>query len=385
MNKIKFGQIAELRKERFNPNVENDNRKCIELEHIEQNSGRILGYINSNEQKSIKNVFYKEDILFSKLRPYLRKYWLAEFDGVCSSEIWVLKPKNEINKEYLFNLLQTEKFIKEANVSSGTKMPRADWNHIVNCSFFIVHSLFEQKSIADCLSTWDAGIEKLTQLIQAKKQQKKGLMQRLFNGQLTIDNEQLTMYNVQLKRVENEEERLKGWKEVRLGDVSEIIKGKQLNRKKLTDTGKYPSYSGGITPSGYTDKSNWKANTITISEGGNSCGFVNYITTDFWLGGHCYAIEENENINQIFLYNYLKHKQSRIMILRVGSGLPNIQKGDLIKFKVNLPSLKEQTAIAEVLQTADQEIELLEQKLAAFQQQKKGLMQILLTGKKRLV
>lgn len=133
LKKIEFGEIAELRKEKFNPGTSNEIKPCLELEHSEQVTGKINGYVPSSEQKSIKNVFYKGDVLFGKLRPYLRKYWLAKFDGVCSSEVWVLKPKSkDVSNEYLFNLIQTNDFIQAVNVSSGSKMPRLDWHYIIN-------------------------------------------------------------------------------------------------------------------------------------------------------------------------------------------------------------------------------------------------------------
>jgi|SRR5690554_4749174 len=243
----------------------------------------------------------------------------------------------------------------------------------------IIPPLPEQKAIADCLSTWDKGIENLSALIASKKEQKKGLMQGIFNGKLKVENGKLV-------KIEDKENWLKGWKEVLLKTISTVTKGKQLNRSELNEADKYPSYSGGITPSGYTDKYNCDANTIIISEGGNSCGYVNFIDVDFWLGGHCYSVENNaKKMNKNFLYNILKYNEPKIMRLRVGSGLPNVQKGDLEKFKLKVPSLKEQTEIAEVFNAANKEIELLEQKLASFKMQKKGLMQVLLTGEKRLV
>jgi type I restriction enzyme S subunit len=73
------------------------------------------------------------------------------------------------------------------------------------------------------------------------------------------------------------------------------------------------------------------------------------------------------------------------MKLRVGSGLPNIQQKDIKNFEILLPKIEEQTAIAEILATADRELQLQKEKLAQLQTQKKGLMQVLLTGKKRLI
>lgn len=151
-----FGEIASLGKGKYTPKQE-EILPCIELEHLEQQTGQIIGYANSNEQNSVKSVFHKGDVLFGKLRPYLRKFALPEYDGVCSSEIWVLHPESNIDSTFLFYLIQSESFIAAANISSGTKMPRAEWSKVSNESFFIPE-LSEQKRIADLLSTIDKRI-----------------------------------------------------------------------------------------------------------------------------------------------------------------------------------------------------------------------------------
>jgi len=173
------------------------------------------------------------------------------------------------------------------------------------------------------------------------------------------------------------------WEEVRLGEVCEIKKGEQLNKNTLDSDGDFPVINGGIEPSGYTEEWNTEANTITISEGGNSCGYVNFLQQRFWSGGHCYALL-NLKINKIYLYQFLKYNQHNIMKLRVGSGLPNIQKSAIERFLISKPIMQEQQKIAEVLSLADNEIELLKKELAELKQQKKGLMQKLLTGETRV-
>ena len=112
LKKIEFGEIAELRKEKFNPLTSNENKPCLELEHFEQVTGKIIGYVSSAEQKSIKNVFYKGDVLFGKLRPYLRKYWLAEFDGGTNGDVLVIQvnDRKKLSPEYLYYLLSSDSF-----------------------------------------------------------------------------------------------------------------------------------------------------------------------------------------------------------------------------------------------------------------------------------
>lgn len=363
---IEFADFVNKNKAKFDPTKSSSNHFCIELEHINQETGQLLGYTNSHSQKSIKNVFYKGEVLFGKLRPYLRKYWFAKFDGVCSSEIWVLNGKSSIcSNDYLFCLIQSNIFIQVTNVSSGSKMPRADWD-FVSAFPFALPPLSEQKAIAEVLSTWDEAIEKTQELIEQKELRKKALMQQLLTGK----------------------KRLRGfsgeWKEVMLMDIVNIKKGEQLSIINMITGGKYYVMNGGIEPSGYTDNWNTEEDTITISEGG-SCGFVKFHTSKFWSGGHCFVLSPfNSSINYLYLYQSLKSKEPEIMKLRVGSALPNIQLNSIKKFKIFIPLLAEQKAIAQILKKADEEIELEKQKLEQLKLQKKALMQVLLMGKKRI-
>lgn len=117
--------------------------------------------------------------------------------------------------------------------------------------------------------------------------------------------------------------------------------------------------NGGITPSGYYDEYNTPAGTISISEGGNSCGFVQYNEKAFWSGGHCYTLLQttDDRIQYKFLYHFLKSKQDEIMALRIGSGLPNIQKKTLGRFPVTILPIDYQNAITRLLDAIGKYIE----------------------------
>lgn len=142
-----------------------------------------------------------------------------------------------------------------------------------------------------------------------------------------------------------------------LGCIVDIRKGSQINGSELLETGKYPVMNGGLTPSGYLDEYNTPANIISISEGGNSCGYVQFNRTPIWSGGHCYTLYPlNESVNYRYLYHYLKTEESNIMKLRIGSGLPNIQKKDLAKFLVTFPSLRRQAEISDSLDALETKI-----------------------------
>ncbi|MCR8696855.1 MULTISPECIES: restriction endonuclease subunit S [Campylobacter] len=164
------------------------------------------------------------------------------------------------------------------------------------------------------------------------------------------------------------------WTSVNLGELGEIIKGQQINKIDLLPSGKYYVLNGGITPSGYTNSFNTNENIISISEGGNSCGFVNFNKEKFWSGGHNYTLQ-NLVINTRFLYALLKYREKNIMSLRVGSGLPNIQKSSLLEFKIQIPTdLKEQEAIGEFFKKIDEILELSQNRISKLENIKKYLL-----------
>jgi type I restriction enzyme S subunit len=165
-----------------------------------------------------------------------------------------------------------------------------------------------------------------------------------------------------------------------LGKISKITKGKQLNKIDMISEGHFYVLNGGIEPSGYTDRWNTPKNTITISEGGNSCGYVNFNKENFWSGGHNYSLL-NPKINSNFLYSFLKYKQNEIMRLRVGSGLPNIQISSLAKFEIKVPCGKEQEKIGGFLSSFDKLIQKQKEKIGLLKELKKGYLQQMFPNK----
>ena len=229
----------------------------------------------------------------------------------------------------------------------------------------IAPSLPEQRRIAEILTTWDRAIETVEALIANARAQRKALMQTLL-----LATKRLPGFSG-------------SWRSEALGNLCKISKGEQLGRLAMIDDGTIPVINGGVTPSGYTDRANTPGECITISEGGNSCGFVNMITEPFWCGGHCYALK-NLTADRSFLFASLKHREAEIMTLRVGSGLPNIQKKALSGFELNVPPRAEQEAIGRFADTQDSVIVGLQAQLTAIRQEKSALMQQLLTGKRRV-
>ncbi len=184
---IQFDEIALLRRTMVSAKKCETGTKCIELEHIESSTGRLMGWCLAEEQESSKCTFGVGDVLFGKLRPYLRKVVLAPFDGVCSSEIWVLQPRSGvIHNKYLFYIMQSERFIAIANTSSGTKMPRSEWSLVQNYVADIP-DLPEQEAIVGVLLNADREAELLKDELDALQQKKKALMQLLLTGLVRVN------------------------------------------------------------------------------------------------------------------------------------------------------------------------------------------------------
>ena len=173
-----FGEVAELRNWKYDPDTSAEALRCVELEHVSQETGRLLGYVDSKLQRSVKNRFAAGDVLFGKLRPYLRKYLKAPFDGACSTEIWVLNGK-KVTNDFLFYLVQSESFMTTAQVSSGSKMPRADWG-VVSSGEVAYPCPEEQAKIAGFLFALDAQIACAESQLESAKRYKQGILRNMF-------------------------------------------------------------------------------------------------------------------------------------------------------------------------------------------------------------
>ena len=210
--------------------------------------------------------------------------------------------------------------------------------------------LQEQHKIASLLQLIDERISTQNKIIEDLKKLKSAIYQELFSN-------------------------LQGEKKS-LSELAEITKGQQVNGNQLNENGKYYVMNGGIMPSGYYDDYNTEAGTISISEGGNSCGYVQYNKSKFWSGGHCYTlhIKPTARISTLFLFHFLKWKEEDIMRLRIGSGLPNIQKKDLSKVRIIVPTFDKQQRLIALLSTLQMKIEYEEMYTINLDKQKLHLL-----------
>lgn len=137
---------------------------------------------------------------------------------------------------------------------------------------------------------------------------------------------------------------------VSLDKVCEINTGSQLNKTKLLSEGQYAVINGGINPSGYWNEYNTDANTITISQGGASAGYVNYMESPFWAGAHCYVVKLiNKEVDYKFLYYFIKSKEFELQKCQQGAGIPGLSRKSVYSLSFPLIKKEEQKEIVELL------------------------------------
>jgi len=286
---------------------------------------------------------------------------ILNIDAAINQACAAIKINSTLNNNYVYQQLLF-KYKSIRNLSNTGSQENLSLG-LIKRIYIYLPPLPEQKAIVSLLSVWDEAIEKTERLIEAKERKIKYLQRKLFN-EIEKHN------NVEYKK---------------LKEIAVVTKGEQINKTNMIEGGGYYVLNGGIFPSGYLNKWNTIEGTISISEGGNSCGFVNFNKEKFWAGGHCYTLRNlSDKIFNEFLFFYLKYNQEKIMRLRVGSGLPNIQKRDIENLKILLPELKLQKYVTTIFRNAKLEIEILKKLNEKYKTQKHGLMQKLLTGRWRV-
>lgn len=339
----------------------------------------------------VGNFFTNENWYYSNLELDAHKYvaegdlmyaWSASFgprywNGVKTIyhyHIWKVLPLEKIEKSFLFYLLDfdTEKLLSTKQGGTMFHITKGDMEKRKS----IIPPLPEQRAIAQILSTQDRLIQALIALIAQKERRKKWLMQRLLTGKM------------RLAGFEGE------WKKVGAGDVFQSISRKGFDNEDLLSS----TQENGIIPRRMLE-------TRVVMPEGSTAGYKLVESGNFVIslrsfqGGIEYSnfrgivspaytvLASRKPISTDFYKQYFKSREfiSRLSIAVIGiRDGKQISYEDFCNVKIPHPPLPEQTAIAQLLTLADREIDLLKQQVEAHRNQKKWLMQVLLTGKKRV-
>ena len=379
-----IGAVISNKSKKYDPEKSEMDFPCIELEHLSQQTGEILGTISAKDQKSIKNVFDENSVLFGKLRPYLRKFAKPNFQGVCSSEIWVLTSK-KMQPNFLFQYVQTDGFSELTQIQAGSKMPRADWGSISNGE--ILFPIFEEQTkIASFLSAVDEKISQLTKKHQLLSQYKQGMMQKLFSQQIRFKADDGSEFGA--------------WESKKLNEIGQSFNG--LVGKSKEDFGEGEAY---ITYKQIFDHRKINLNNVnfvniqpndtqnmvkkgdlfftTSSETADEVAYCSAILDDFefplYLNSFCFGYRPNSAniLNSVYASFYFRSEifRNKINHLAQGSTRFNISKTAFMNVVIHLPMLEEQTKIANFLSAIDQKIDVVSEQLEQAKLWKKGLLQ----------
>ena len=309
------------------------------------------------------------------------EYREEDFDAIV--RLLVLSPKDEICGKLVAEYINYRKpFFFESTGVPQLTAPQ------ISKTMIPVPPVEEQRKIAEILGVWDKAIELQARLVDKLELRKRALMQRLLTGRI----------------------RLPGfsdpWQKVKLGDIGVLEKGYGVPKNKIITVGKKAITYGEIyTKYDFVIRNFYSyIDSITANESKEiSCGAILFAGSGETLEdiGKCVAFIDNDvayaggdiivfnptiKVNSLLLSYILNSPSVNSQKREYGQGhsVVHIYAKDLSKVKLLLPPIEEQTAIAEVLSTADKEIEIAKAKLAAYRTQKRGLMQQLLTGKKRV-
>lgn len=271
-------------------------------------------------------------------------------------------PSKKLNPQFLFQYLNGKyEYLRSLSNLGGQQ----------NLSGGIIKSLvvpippaYEQTKIVEILSTWDKSIEATERLLENSKKRKKALMQQLLTGK-----KRLPGFNGE-------------WGKKLLGNLAEITTGSS-NRQDSGEEGEFTFFdrSEDIRRSPI-----YLFDTEAVIVAGEGQSFIpKHFVGKFDLHQRTYAIMNFNGLNARYLFHFLSHSDSWFQKNAVGSTVKSLRLPMFTKMPLLLPSLPEQEVISGILDVAESEIRALEQKINFLKGEKMGLMQQLLTGKKRVV
>lgn len=354
----------------------------VEYEDVIAEEGRINKDIRKKEGIK-KGIFFDgSQVLYGKLRPYLHNWLNPDFSGVAVGDWWVLKPNN-VDKNFIYRLIQTQQFDDIANQSTGSKMPRADWNLVSNTEFAIPTSQVEQTKIGGYFFTLDNLITLHQRKCDETKELKKYMLQKMFpkNGEknpeirfegFTDDWEQRKL--IDYLDVSNEKNKKGDYKKTDVLSVSgEVGIVNQIEFQGRSFAGvSVENY--GIVNEGdvvYT-KSPLKANPYGIIK--TNKGKAGIVSTLYAV----YKPKENTDSDFVQIYFELDSRMNSYMHPLVNKGAKNDMKvsdENALKGTVTFPKINEQKAISNFITELDHRITLHQRKCEKLKELKKFMLQ----------
>ena len=354
------------------------------LENIESFTGKLLDSVEI-ESEGIGHRFQKEDVLFGKLRPYLAKVFLAQEEGLSSTEALVFRSSEVIYPKFLSYYCLSQDFINEVNGTTfGSKMPRASWDDI--SSFRMVYpSLDEQKIIVGFLdkrlAQVDALIAKQEILLEKLAEQRVALISHAVTKGLNPDVEMKESGVEWLGKVP------RSWDIANLRYFISCNSGDALESSKIlrdADEFNYIPVIGGNGLLGFTENSNYKKECIAVGRVGALCGNVHFIDYESWINDNALLIKL---ISDKFNINYLVYllRSRNLNELASKTAQPLLTGTQVKAEKVCIPLMSEQLEIVRYLDTnleaLDKLLETVNKTIQTLREYRSTLITQVVTGK----
>lgn len=358
----------------------------IGLENIESQTGKFVD-TGIQVDKSENIVVEIGDILFGKLRPYLRKYWRATFTSTASSEFLVFQ-SSELDMNFLYYAIQSDSFIEEVNTSTyGSKMPRASWEYIKNMKIAFPTSLVEQQKIADFLDKKTTQLDKVKSLLEEQIQKLNAYRASLIYETVTKGlDKTVPMKDLGIDWIGQVPQ---GWGVSRLKYYFDIYAGGDIDERntveEYSESHPYPVLSNSLENEGvlgYTNKYRFKKNCVTVT-GRGDVGKAVYRNIKFYPVVRLLVCVPKSQVDCRFVTYWInsaiiEKNQTAVSQLTIQ------MLGELIF--VNVPFL-EQKNIADFLgkktNQIDKLIQIKNQQIDNINKQRQTLIYDYVTGKKR--
>lgn len=354
----------------------------VEYEDIISGEGTLNKDLRDKEGGKTGIKFYAGDVLYGKLRPYLMNWLYPQFNGVAVGDFWVLRA-TECDSSFLYRLIQTDSFQRLANVSSGSKMPRADWNLISQSFFAVPADHAEQKAIAKSL----AELDNLITLHQRKCDKLVKLKSAMLNKMFPKFGE--TEPEIRFAGCNDP------WEQRKLGDCGNTYGG--LSAKTKEDFGhgeaRFVPYTN-VFDNPITDTNRLEAVEIDIkqnevrrgdalftvsSETPEEVGMSSVWLSDqrnVYLNSFCFGYRQDGSFDSNYLAYMLRSANVRADLTLLAQGISrfNISKNKVMELEVPCPTIDEQRQVGSFLRQLDNLITLHQRKLERLRRLKTAML-----------
>ncbi len=362
---VSFGEIAEQIIERIDNPKDSELVDYIGLEHIDSDNLRIANYGKTSEVVSSKFVCKQGDIVFGRRRAYLRKLAVSDRDALVSTDAMVIRPKNNVSKEFLILTMQTDRFWSEViSRSAGSLSPRIKWRDLSSIEVLLPSSQ-KQEEIVRLIFSIQGNLEKTENFIQIAEKLKKGLLEEL----LTKGIGHKKFKKTELGEIPEE------WELRKIKDILTLQYGQGLPEKERNG-GQYPVVgSNGIV--GYHDAFTVKGPSIVVGRKGAS-GEVIWIENDCWPIDTSYFVQLKDGIRVDYAFHLLN--SLNLIELSQKGAVPGLNREDVYQQLVAIPPLDEQKMTVLMIDKENQFGLALKDHLSTMKALRKKLTNSLLSG-----